>query len=103
MLSGDATEQTPPDLPSFLFKERIVYLVCTAALLILRFRALFIAVLYVSRPQVTCFSGSHVLLKLLIKIYVEAITEQLQTLSVVDNPVADHDHLDPALTRSEAL
>ena len=27
MLSGDATEQTPPDLPSFLFKERIVYLV----------------------------------------------------------------------------
>lgn len=27
MLSGDATEQTPPDLPSYLFKERIVYLV----------------------------------------------------------------------------
>ena len=27
MLQGDATEQTPPDLPSFLFKERIVYLV----------------------------------------------------------------------------
>jgi hypothetical protein len=26
-LSGDATEQTPPDLPSYLFKERIVYLV----------------------------------------------------------------------------
>lgn len=26
MLSGDATDQTPPDLPSFLFKERIVYL-----------------------------------------------------------------------------
>jgi len=26
MLVGDATEQTPPDLPSFLFKERIVYL-----------------------------------------------------------------------------
>eukprot|EP01024_Parvocaulis_polyphysoides_P066513 TRINITY_DN7821_c1_g1_i4.p2 TRINITY_DN7821_c1_g1~~TRINITY_DN7821_c1_g1_i4.p2 ORF type:complete len:164 (-),score=8.83 TRINITY_DN7821_c1_g1_i4:160-651(-) len=26
MLSGDATEQTPPDLPSYLFKERIVYL-----------------------------------------------------------------------------
>lgn len=25
-LSGDATQQTPPDLPSFLFKERIVYL-----------------------------------------------------------------------------
>jgi ATP-dependent Clp protease protease subunit len=25
-LSGDATEQTPPDLPSYLFKERIVYL-----------------------------------------------------------------------------
>lgn len=24
---GDATEQTPPDLPSYLFKERIVYLV----------------------------------------------------------------------------
>ena len=31
MLSGDATEQTPPDLPSFLFKERIVYLVRSAA------------------------------------------------------------------------
>jgi ATP-dependent Clp protease, protease subunit len=27
MLAGDATEQTPPDLPSYLFKERIVYLV----------------------------------------------------------------------------
>lgn len=27
MLAGNATEQTPPDLPSFLFKERIVYLV----------------------------------------------------------------------------
>ncbi len=26
-LAGDATEQTPPDLPSYLFKERIVYLV----------------------------------------------------------------------------
>ena len=26
-LSGDATDQTPPDLPSYLFKERIVYLV----------------------------------------------------------------------------
>eukprot|EP00892_Ulva_mutabilis_P011862 jgi/Ulvmu1/9048/UM005_0141.1 len=26
MLAGDATEQTPPDLPSYLFKERIVYL-----------------------------------------------------------------------------
>lgn len=26
-LQGDATEQTPPDLPSYLFKERIVYLV----------------------------------------------------------------------------
>lgn len=25
-LSGDATDQTPPDLPSYLFKERIVYL-----------------------------------------------------------------------------
>lgn len=25
-LSGDATEQTPPDLPSYLFKEQIVYL-----------------------------------------------------------------------------
>ncbi|KAK9786581.1 hypothetical protein WJX73_008253 [Symbiochloris irregularis] len=25
-LSGDATTQTPPDLPSYLFKERIVYL-----------------------------------------------------------------------------
>ncbi len=31
MLSGDATEQTPPDLPSFLFKERIVYLVRLSA------------------------------------------------------------------------
>jgi len=31
MLSGDATEQTPPDLPSFLFKERIVYLVRRSA------------------------------------------------------------------------
>ena len=27
-LQGDATDQTPPDLPSYLFKERIVYLVC---------------------------------------------------------------------------
>lgn len=27
-LQGDASEQAPPDLPSFLFKERIVYLVC---------------------------------------------------------------------------
>lgn len=27
MLSGEATIQTPPDLPSYLFKERIVYLV----------------------------------------------------------------------------
>mmetsp|Transcript_44446 Transcript_44446/g.74137 ORF Transcript_44446/g.74137 Transcript_44446/m.74137 type:complete len:277 (-) Transcript_44446:362-1192(-) len=26
MLQGDASEQLPPDLPSFLFKERIVYL-----------------------------------------------------------------------------
>ena len=26
-LAGDATEQTPPDLPSYLFKERIVYVV----------------------------------------------------------------------------
>ena len=26
-LQGDATNQTPPDLPSYLFKERIVYLV----------------------------------------------------------------------------
>uniref|UniRef100_A0A7S0MTB3 ATP-dependent Clp protease proteolytic subunit n=1 Tax=Pyramimonas obovata TaxID=1411642 RepID=A0A7S0MTB3_9CHLO len=26
MLQGDASEQAPPDLPSFLFKERIVYL-----------------------------------------------------------------------------
>jgi ATP-dependent Clp protease protease subunit len=25
-LSGDATDQTPPDLPSYLFKERIVYM-----------------------------------------------------------------------------
>ena len=32
MLQGDATEQTPPDLPSFLFKERIVYLVGYALL-----------------------------------------------------------------------
>ena len=30
MLAGDATEQTPPDLPSYLFKERIVYLVRSA-------------------------------------------------------------------------
>lgn len=30
-LQGDATEQTPPDLPSYLFKERIVYLVSQAA------------------------------------------------------------------------
>lgn len=27
MLADDATRRTPPDLPSFLFKERIVYLV----------------------------------------------------------------------------
>jgi hypothetical protein len=27
MLAGDATKETPPDLPSYLFKERIVYLV----------------------------------------------------------------------------
>jgi len=26
-MSGEATDQTPPDLPSYLFKERIVYLV----------------------------------------------------------------------------
>ena len=26
-LQGDATDQTPPDLPSYLFKERIIYLV----------------------------------------------------------------------------
>ena len=26
-LAGDATDQTPPDLPSYLFKERIVYVV----------------------------------------------------------------------------
>lgn len=26
MLQGDATDQAPPDLPSFLFKERIVYM-----------------------------------------------------------------------------
>jgi len=26
-LQGDASQQLPPDLPSFLFKERIVYLV----------------------------------------------------------------------------
>lgn len=30
-LSGDATDQTPPDLPSYLFKERIVYVVRAAA------------------------------------------------------------------------
>jgi hypothetical protein len=30
-LSGDATDQTPPDLPSYLFKERIVYLVSAQA------------------------------------------------------------------------
>lgn len=33
-LSGDATEQTPPDLPSYLFKERIVYLVGAPILLV---------------------------------------------------------------------
>ena len=33
MLAGDATDQTPPDLPSFLFKERIVYLVSTCSCL----------------------------------------------------------------------
>jgi len=27
MLQGDSSQQLPPDLPSFLFKERIVYLV----------------------------------------------------------------------------
>ena len=27
MLQGDASQQLPPDLPSYLFKERIVYLV----------------------------------------------------------------------------
>lgn len=32
MLAGDATDQTPPDLPSFLFKERIVYLVRTCVI-----------------------------------------------------------------------
>ena len=31
-LSGDATDQTPPDLPSYLFKERIVYLVGAGSL-----------------------------------------------------------------------
>ena len=30
-LQGDATDQTPPDLPSYLFKERIVYLVSLGA------------------------------------------------------------------------
>ena len=30
-LQGDATDQTPPDLPSYLFKERIVYLVSIGA------------------------------------------------------------------------
>jgi len=29
-LQGNATDQTPPDLPSYLFKERIVYLVSFA-------------------------------------------------------------------------
>jgi ATP-dependent Clp protease, protease subunit len=27
-LQGDASSQAPPDLPSYIFKERIVYLVC---------------------------------------------------------------------------
>ena len=27
MLQGDSSQQLPPDLPSYLFKERIVYLV----------------------------------------------------------------------------
>ena len=31
-LQGDASTQAPPDLPSFIFKERIVYLVCVVAL-----------------------------------------------------------------------
>ncbi len=35
MLQGNATDQTPPDLPSFLFKERIVYLVRQRCLLCL--------------------------------------------------------------------
>ena len=30
-LQGDASTQAPPDLPSFIFKERIVYLVCVEA------------------------------------------------------------------------
>lgn len=29
MLQGDASQQLPPDLPSYLFKERIVYMVRT--------------------------------------------------------------------------
>ena len=32
MLQGDSSQQLPPDLPSYLFKERIVYLVRATAL-----------------------------------------------------------------------
>jgi hypothetical protein len=32
MLAGDATHQMPPDLPSALLKERIIYLVCICAM-----------------------------------------------------------------------
>jgi len=30
-LQGDASSQSPPDLPSYIFKERIVYLVSFVA------------------------------------------------------------------------
>lgn len=35
-LAADATTETPPDLPSYLFKERIVYLVRLNSLLVSR-------------------------------------------------------------------
>jgi hypothetical protein len=34
-LQGDASGQAPPDLPSYIFKERIVYLVISRICLIL--------------------------------------------------------------------
>lgn len=49
MLQGDASQQLPPDLPSYLFKERIVYLVRLT-----RFAALALAPLtlaFLSRSQ----------------------------------------------------
>jgi hypothetical protein len=36
MLAQGATYKTPPDLPSYLFKERIIYLVCACPLQIIR-------------------------------------------------------------------